>query len=220
MAIGIILAIVFVIIGIIGIVIGIKKFADYEKTKGFISMGVSVVMIICFILIPFSFHTVDTGEIAVIKHLGEAKNVRTSGTYFDFWITNDYVYYDTKVQNVDISTAAYSSDAQPFTWHSLSVDIPATSLILFPQPASSSLAVSITFIPPDPVRSIMASNSALLRASAPFSSIFSRGLSSKLNSFIFISKTGHLSVPLGKDRCPVGIYLKIEAPGLQVFLFL
>lgn len=32
-----------------------------------------------------------------------------------FWITNSYVKYDTKVQNVEVETAAYSSDAQTMT---------------------------------------------------------------------------------------------------------
>ncbi|MBQ8145961.1 MAG: prohibitin family protein, partial [Clostridia bacterium] len=55
---------------------------------------------------------VDTGEIAVVKYMGEAKAVRAAGTHFDFWITNTYSKYDAKVQNLDIATAAYSSDAQ------------------------------------------------------------------------------------------------------------
>jgi regulator of protease activity HflC (stomatin/prohibitin superfamily) len=59
-----------------------------------------------------SFHTVDTGEVAVVKHLGQAKQVRTAGTYFNLWLTDEYQKYDAKVQNVPIETAAYSSDAQ------------------------------------------------------------------------------------------------------------
>ena len=50
-----------------------------------------------------------------MKHFGEAKEVKTPGTYYDFWMVNNYVKYDTKVQNVDIETAAYSSDAQTMT---------------------------------------------------------------------------------------------------------
>ena len=63
-------------------------------------------------IVPGSFHTVEAGEIAVVKHLGEAKAVRTPGTYFDFWLTESYEYYDSKVQNMDITTQAYSKDAQ------------------------------------------------------------------------------------------------------------
>jgi regulator of protease activity HflC (stomatin/prohibitin superfamily) len=64
------------------------------------------------IIVPSSWHTVEAGQVAVVKHLGEAKNVRNAGTYFDFWLTESYEYYDAKVQNMSISTQAYSKDAQ------------------------------------------------------------------------------------------------------------
>ena len=73
---------------------------------------VILVAVLCLVLIPSSFHTVEAGQVAVVKHLGEARNVRTAGTYFDFWITEKYEYYDAKVQNMDIRTQAYSKDAQ------------------------------------------------------------------------------------------------------------
>lgn len=75
-------------------------------------ISIGVVLLVAFIIVPFSFHTVDTGNIAVVKHLGEARETRNPGTHFDLWVTNSYVKYDAKVQNVDIVTAAYSSDAQ------------------------------------------------------------------------------------------------------------
>ena len=73
---------------------------------------VALIGIVGMIVIPSSFHTVEAGEIAVVKHLGEARNVRTAGTYFDLWITEKYEYYDAKVQNMEIATQAYSKDAQ------------------------------------------------------------------------------------------------------------
>ena len=79
---------------------------------GKIALGVSAVFVLITLLISPSFHTVDTGEVAVVKRLGEAKAVRTAGTHFDFWVINSYSKYDAKVQNLDISTSAYSSDAQ------------------------------------------------------------------------------------------------------------
>ena len=65
-----------------------------------------------FLTIPFSIHTVDTGEVAVVKHLGEARATRAAGTHFDFWLTETYQRYDVKVQNLEVSTQAYSKDAQ------------------------------------------------------------------------------------------------------------
>lgn len=81
-----------------------------NSAKKLIVYGIASVLLL--ISIPFSFHTVDTGEVAVVKHLGKAKMVRTAGTYFDFWMTNSYQKYDGKVQNIDVQTASYSSDAQ------------------------------------------------------------------------------------------------------------
>ena len=94
----------------------------YKAFMGNGSKAARALAIICFLvclgafaLVPFSFHTVDTGEIAVVKHLGEAREIRTAGTHFDLWVTEKYQIYDAKVQNIDISTAAYSSDAQTMT---------------------------------------------------------------------------------------------------------
>ena len=84
-----------------------------KKTGASVVLGIlSAVLVIAFILIPFSFHTVDAGEVAVVKHFGEAKAVRSAGLHFDLWATNTYVVYDAKVQKVDIETMTYSSDAQ------------------------------------------------------------------------------------------------------------
>ena len=112
MSIGIIIgALIFILtIACIG-------FAIFQKSKrnskaATIAIIVALVFILLFITVPFSFHTVDTGEVAVVKYLGEAKNTRSAGTYFDFWLFNTYEIYDAKVQNVEIATAAYSSDAQ------------------------------------------------------------------------------------------------------------
>lgn len=112
MVFGIILGIVFAIVCIAGIAWAAVS-SENDSTGG-VCGGVILALAgaILFITIPFSFHTVDTGEVAVVKHLGEAKEVRTSGTHFDFWMTESYVRYDAKVQNVDIATSAYSSDAQ------------------------------------------------------------------------------------------------------------
>ena len=89
-----------------------RLFNSKNRKAGTITGIIGIVLVIAFFLIPFSFHTVDTGEVAVVKRLGEAKYVRTPGTYFDFWITKSYQEYDAKVQNVEIDTATYSSDAQ------------------------------------------------------------------------------------------------------------
>ncbi|MGN1060277.1 MAG: prohibitin family protein [Candidatus Coproplasma sp.] len=125
MTIGIILGIIFAVITAACIAVAIclitgrrpfgargNKIAEKKPLAGGLTVAGAAVAFILFLLIPFSFHTVQAGEVAVVKHLGEARNVRTAGTYFDFWITESYEKYDSKVQNLDIKTTAYSSDAQ------------------------------------------------------------------------------------------------------------
>ncbi|MBO5362858.1 MAG: prohibitin family protein, partial [Clostridia bacterium] len=89
-----------------------KKNKNGNKIVGLVSSIVGGVFALLFLIVPFSFHTVEAGEVAVVKHLGKAEKVRTAGTYFDFWITETYSVYDAKVQNLEIRTQAYSSDAQ------------------------------------------------------------------------------------------------------------
>jgi regulator of protease activity HflC (stomatin/prohibitin superfamily) len=95
--------------------VGLMAWRLYQtrfKKLSFSGTIVILVAIICLSLIPGSFHTVEAGEVAVVKHLGEARKVRSAGTYFDFWVTEKYEYYDAKVQNMSINTQAYSKDAQ------------------------------------------------------------------------------------------------------------
>lgn len=112
MSIGIL---VFIIIAAILAGFGVLGYIGYQKKKkpmkiaSAIGIIVSVAALIC---VPFSFYTVDTGEVAVVKFLGQANNVRSAGTYFDLWITNTIQKYDIKTQTISINTSTYSSDAQ------------------------------------------------------------------------------------------------------------
>ena len=112
MAIGIILGIIL-FIAAVGAFIWCGYCANNGNGVGAGITGViGALLVIAFIIVPFSFHTVNTGELAVVRHLGKITDVRDAGTNFDLWFVNKYEKYDTKVQNVDIVTAAYSSDAQ------------------------------------------------------------------------------------------------------------
>ena len=92
--------------------------ADIEKqysksTLRFsIAVIVAIICVVAFIIVPWNFYTVNAGEAVVIKHLGEAKEVKTSGTYANFWMTNSKEKYDLKVRTLDIETMTYSNDAQ------------------------------------------------------------------------------------------------------------
>ena len=112
MAIGIIVGIVLAILALAAF-IGCYACADNDYGAGAGILGaVGALLVIAFIIVPFSFHTVETGELAVVKNMGKITHVREAGTNWDLWFINKYQKYDTKVQNVDITTAAYSSDAQ------------------------------------------------------------------------------------------------------------
>ena len=85
---------------------------DEFKLASVITLLVGIALAISFFFVPFSFHTVSSGQVAVVKHLGKIEDVKTAGTHYDLWVTNSYIKYDTKVQNLEATTAAYSSDAQ------------------------------------------------------------------------------------------------------------
>lgn len=82
------------------------------KFKSVVFWVLSGLSLIAFVLVPFSFHQVNTGEVAVVKKWGVAKEQKDSGLYFELWIGTKYEKYDAKVQQVKINTQAYSSDGQ------------------------------------------------------------------------------------------------------------
>ena len=111
MAIGIFVGILIIILAIVSFVVA-GAFGDSKPAVGAIGILLGIALIISFVLVPFSFHTVSSGEVAVVKRLGKIEGVKTAGTHYDLWVTNKYITYDTKVQNLETVTAAYSSDAQ------------------------------------------------------------------------------------------------------------
>ena len=91
--------------------LAIKKHNSAGKTPA-ILIVLALLFALVLAIVPFSIHIVNTGEVAVVKQLGEAKSVKNAGMHFDLWFITQYDYYDAKVQNVGITTSAYSSDAQ------------------------------------------------------------------------------------------------------------
>ena len=112
MSLGVILGFLFVLIG--GIAFVCAGYCGIRRRKAGAIAGalIGVVFAILLVTVSPSFHTVEAGEIAVVKHLGEARGVRTAGTHFDFWVTETYMFYDAKVQNMEITAQTYSKDAQ------------------------------------------------------------------------------------------------------------
>ena len=112
---GIFVGIVIVILGLVFVALAVKGLNDDNGGLVGVMASLAVVCLIAFIIVPFSFHTVDTGEVAVVKTFGEAKEVKGPGLNYDFWMINKYEYIDTKAQELTIETMSYSSDAQAMT---------------------------------------------------------------------------------------------------------
>lgn len=103
------------LIGIILFVLAIVGFGCMyiDKTIAKVLGGIAgTLFTLLFAFIPFSIHQVDAGEVAVVKVWGEAKEVKTAGIHFDFWLSHKYETYDIKVQQSVVETQAYSSDGQ------------------------------------------------------------------------------------------------------------
>lgn len=110
---GFLTGILFLVIMGVGIFLCIKGYQDSKKGStigGVLSILVSFALFLC---VPFSFRTIDSGEIAVVKEQGKIIDTREAGVHFDFWMVRTYDRYDTKVRQVDITTASYSKDSQP-----------------------------------------------------------------------------------------------------------
>ena len=107
-----------ILIAVIAIGLGVWCYAAFDNGKegqGTISLILILASIIAFIFVPFSFHQIDTGEVAVVKVWGEAKEVKSEGLNFDSWISTRYVKYDLKTQEINSEVSAYSQDAQSMT---------------------------------------------------------------------------------------------------------
>ena len=89
-----------------------NDFKIWQKIVSGISIGVTLLL---FMFIPFSCHQIDSGEVAVVKVWGEAKEVKGEGFNFDSWISTKYIKYDLKTQEVKSEISAYSQDAQSMT---------------------------------------------------------------------------------------------------------
>ena len=85
---GIIIGIVLVA-AIIGFIIGAAKCWENDARGGQIACTIlAIVCAISFIVVPFSVHTINSGELAVVKRFGKVVGVADPGTNFDIWFTH------------------------------------------------------------------------------------------------------------------------------------
>ena len=113
MAIGIILGIVLFLAAAGAGYGAYYLFNNDRRGAGGMCIALTVILALTFLVVPFSFHTIESGWVGVVKQLGKVNDdERTAGTHFDIWVTNNYIKYDATVQTVDLVYSAYSADAQ------------------------------------------------------------------------------------------------------------
>lgn len=109
---GILFGILFLGLAIAGLIFGVHHYTESNNGWGTAGIVTAIVSGLLFIAIPFSYRTIDAGEVAVVKKLGQVVDTREAGTHFDFWMVNTYEKYDTKVRGITSTTMAYSNDKQ------------------------------------------------------------------------------------------------------------
>ena len=80
MAIGFIVGILMVVFAIVAFCVAGWSASEDKGVTCFAATLVGIALVIAFIFVPFSFHTVSSGEVAVVKHLGKIEDVKTAGT--------------------------------------------------------------------------------------------------------------------------------------------
>ena len=144
-----------------------KVFANETDNKGLFSIisgSLAAVSLVCLLLVPSSFHQVEVGQIAVVKSLGKVVGTRAPGTYFDFYLINDYIYFDTTIQKLDVDTVSYSSDAQTMEIQmTVQYKIDPTKVIdiLTEYTNMDSLASRIEKVADDQVKSVLSKYTAM-----------------------------------------------------------
>lgn len=113
---GIILGLIIIVTAIwFGVCCSANSDGEPHMVQTIISLIICLISLITFIFVPFSFHQIETGEVAVVKVWGNAKEVKSEGLYFGSWISTKYVKYDLKTQEINADISAYSQDAQSMT---------------------------------------------------------------------------------------------------------
>lgn len=134
------------------------------KTQKISSIILSVVGLILFAFIPFSIKQISTGEIAVVKVWGEAQYTRSAGIHFDNWISNKYVIYNIKTQEIKQTIPAYSQDAQTLdVAMSVQYRVQANNVLLITEKFGSNEALEqrILAVIDDRTKSVMSSKQAM-----------------------------------------------------------
>jgi len=193
-----------IIVGIVIIAIANKNAADKRKEtesesirrkfRNKIGSIVSIVGLALLILVPPSFHQVEAGQVAVVKSLGKVKGTRFPGTYFDFHLVNEYIYFDTTIQKLDVGTVSYSSDAQTMDIQmtiQYKIDATKAETILTEYINMDSLAQRIEKVADDNVKTVLSQYTAMkiIETRASISPEVERVIKSEVDDKYYVTVT-------------------------------
>jgi len=168
---------------------------DDEDEHGIIApivFGIlAVVMLVGTICIPGNIHQVNTGEVAVVRHMGKVTGSREAGIYWDWYFTNDYEKFDTKVREINIDTPTYSKDNQIITVQAdlqYTIDSAQVDKIATEYGTIDKLESKITNIALDNIKAVFAQNSAteVITNRADISANISQTVSNSINDSYYV----------------------------------
>ena len=170
----------------------ILKKSSYNKKPFIIYATLAAVGLAGSIFVPGNIHQVNTGEVAVVRHLGKVSGIREAGIYWDFYMTNQYEIYDTKVREINIETQTYSKDNQiigvtanlQYTIDTANVDKIATEY-----GAIEKLESKINSIALDNIKSVFAKNTAtdVINNRSEISANISQTVNNSINQAYYVS---------------------------------
>lgn len=169
---------------------------DEEISKNNVKFGMLVVMTIIFIalmiFVPGNIHQVNSGEAAVVRHMGKVSGVRDPGIYWDFYMTNSYETYDTKVREINIETQTYSKDNQIIGVQAdlqYTIDSSQVDKIAIEYGSIEKLESKITSISLDNIKSVFAQNTAtdVINNRSSISASISQTVDNSINDSYYVN---------------------------------
>ena len=91
---------------------GSMIFSRARRKSGIVFSVLAIVSLVFAVFIPGNIHQVDATQVAIVKNFGTITGTRSAGISWDFYMTNEYIYYPTTIQEISLDSQAYSSDTQ------------------------------------------------------------------------------------------------------------
>lgn len=165
---------------------------DAPKWTAILFTVLAPVFIVLTICIPGNIHQVNTGEVAVVRHMGKVTGVREPGVYWDWYFTTDYEKFDTKVREINIDTPTYSKDNQIITVQAdlqYTIDAVQVDRLATEYGSIDKLESKITNIALDNIKAVFAQNSAteVITNRSDISAGISQTVSNSINSDYYVN---------------------------------